>query len=141
MIKQKALAVKRIRIVLVISILLISVLLTSTSCRRDLNYIIGNKPNFRGIVVEIAEDSVTVRITISDDDALHKYSHVRVPLPPTYSDGDPGRLQQGDEVSVYYESILPTEDEQLADLQNVYAVFLVTPAGREIDVSRIFGVR
>ncbi len=129
---------KRVYIRILLLLMAVLLPLTLIACRPDLNYIIGHKPSFRGNVEQVAQDYITVRLTVSDDSRLATHSHVQIPMPPTYSDGDPGRLQLGDEVMVYYESLILGGEDDPVDVETVYAVFLITPAGREVDVSRLF---
>ena len=118
---------------LALSLALVLLLGCLTSCRRDLNYIISNKPSFEGVVVEVTQDAIMVQPTSMGDRAIASNETIRVPIATLYRDGSPGQLHIGDGVCIYYETIDHTKNGPC--VQSVYAIFLTDPAQRPSEIS------
>ena len=97
-------------------------------CRRDLNYIISNKPSFQGIVEEITDSAML--ITSNDLQGYEDETQCWVSLDIQYEDGK-AEYSIGDNVEVYYDGTI-AESFPL-QINTVYAVFIIEPADRSIN--------
>lgn len=107
-------------------VLLLALLLCG--CGRDMNWVISNEPCVRGVVEQIGMELVALRVTESDDPAL-------VPGDLVYAEKGT-RLNDckfaaeiGDEVAVYYDGTVETQD--VMQIRNVHGYVIITPANRE----------
>ena len=102
-------------------------------CDRSMNWVISNEPVVQGVVVEIGEEFVTLRVTKADWQALEKDALVRVARSTRLNDCK-FSAREGDEVAAYYDC-----DEgnwRAGAVPEIYAVHgycLITSAGREAE--------
>ncbi len=97
-------------------------------CNQSINDIIDNKPNVTGIVEELRDNHIIIRL-----DTMQGYSEgtlCEIPLNVEYKDSYTNMVV-GDEIVVYYDGeIMETYPLQIG---TVYAITLKTPADREIN--------
>lgn len=104
------------------------------ACGRDMNWVISNEPSVRGIVEEIGEDYVLIRVTEADDPAFAKGGLARAEKTTRLNDCK-FSAQLGDEVAVYYDD----SEQDLAvpggypRIRDVHGYCLLTPAERETE--------
>ena len=115
----------------ILSIVLLLALLLC-GCDRSMNWVISNEPSVRGIVTEIGGETVTLRVTQSDDPALSAGDVVAAEKATRLNDGK-FSAEIGDEVAVYYDSGTPVEPGGTPAIRNVHGYCLITPANREVE--------
>ena len=110
-------------------ILAFSIVLSFAACGRDINYIIGHEPSFRGVVTSIEEDRILIRVNHGEAiKAPHPY--VSVSLAVKNADGKYfGEV--GDEVEVYYDGTV--SDGEIGKVDHVYCILIMTPADRSME--------
>lgn len=116
----------------VILVMILSFACSFAACGRDINYIIGHEPSFRGVVTSIEEDRIL--ICVNHDEAIKEaHPYVSVSLAVKNADGKYfGTI--GDEVAVYYDGTI--SDGEIGMVDGVYCILIMTPAVREqVEVS------
>lgn len=116
----------------IVSIVLLLALLLCGCVKsgRDMNWVISNEPSVRGIVEEIGEETVTLRITRSDDPALSVGDVVLAEKATRLNDCS-FYANIGDEVEVFYDSGTPIDPNGTPAIRNIHGYCLITPAKRE----------
>lgn len=94
-------------------------------CRRDLNYIISNKPSVLGTVEEITDSAIL--ITCKDLEGYAQDTQCWVSLDVEYEDGL-SEYSVGDIVDVFYDGTI--NETYPLQINTVYAIFLQEPAER-----------
>ena len=103
-------------------------LIVFIGCRRDLNYIISNKPSVLGTVEEITDRAIL--ITCKDLEGYSQDVQCWVSLDVEYSDGLT-EYSVGDTVDVFYDGTIA--ESYPLQINKVYAIFLQEPADRTIN--------
>lgn len=111
-----------------------TLLLTCAGCNRDRKYLNQQKPYFRGTIQELNDDRLTVRITVSNHPSLMSVSNVTVDISPSYGNIANKKLQCGDTICVYYAPEKLWISQSYATLHAAYAIYLITPTGRPINI-------
>ena len=101
-----------------------------SACGRDMNWVISNEPSVRGIVEEIGEDYVMIRVTKADDPQL--VGLVKTEKATRLNDCSFNE-QVGDEVVVYYDSATAVTYGNVPEIRNIHGYCLTTPAKRETE--------
>lgn len=95
-------------------------------CGLSMDKVIATKPHFRGTVTELSETCMLVEV--AEGEEAHKSSdRIWVSLDIELPDGK-AQYHVGDEVCVYYDGSIA--ESYPAQVHKVYAVTIVTPAGR-----------
>ena len=113
---------------LMVIIISIVVILSFVGCRRDLNYIISNKPSVLGTVEEITENAIL--ITCHDLQGYEQDVQCWVSLDIQYEDGK-SEYSVGDTVDVFYDGTIA--ESYPLQINTVYAIFLQGPADRTVN--------
>ncbi len=100
-------------------------LILFAGCRRDLNYIISNKPSVLGTVEEITDSAML--ITCHDLQGYEQDVQCWVSLDVEYEDGL-SEYSIGDIVDVFYDGTIA--ESYPLQINTVYAIFLQEPADR-----------
>ncbi len=113
-----------------ITLILLSFLCTivMVGCRRDLNYIISNKPSVLGTVEEITDSAML--ITCHDLQGYEQDVQCWVSLDVEYEDGL-SEYSIGDIVDVFYDGTIA--ESYPLQINTVYAIFLQEPADRTVN--------
>lgn len=101
--------------------------LSACSRGRDMNWVISNEPSVRGIVEEIGEDYVLIRVTKADDPKL--VGLVRAEKATRLNDCKFSE-EVGDEVAVYYDSDTAVTYGAVPEIHDIHGYCLLTPANR-----------
>lgn len=116
-----------------IGIALLALLLLS-GCTKPLNMnTVLDEPNFAGVVTEVTEKTITVRVN-ADEEAYKSSDLIVVSLDVELKDGL-SEYAVGDEVRVYYDGSIA--ESYPAQVNKVYAITIVNQAHREIDFDDI----
>lgn len=112
-----------------ISALLLCLAVLLSGCGRDMNWVIDHEPCVRGVVEEIGEDSVLIRVSQADelDDIVGGL--VRVDIATRLQDCK-FSAQVGDEVAVYYDSGSAVTPGTIPEIHDIHGYTLITPADR-----------
>lgn len=115
----------------IVSIVLLLALLLCGCVKpgRDMNWVISNEPSVRGIVEEIGEETVALRITRSDDPALSVGDVVPAEKTTRLNDCK-FSANIGDEVEVFYDSGTPIDPNGTPAIRNIHGYCLINPADR-----------
>lgn len=103
-------------------------LILFAGCRRDLNYIISNKPSVLGTVEEITDSAIL--ITCHDLQGYEQDVQCWVSLDIQYEDGKTD-YNVGDIVDVFYDGTIA--ESYPLQINTVYAIFLQEPADRTVN--------
>ncbi len=103
-------------------------LILFASCRRDLNYIISNKPSVLGTIEEITDSAIL--ITCHDLQGYEQDVQCWVSLDVEYEDGL-SEYSIGDIVDVFYDGTIA--ESYPLQINIVYAIFLQEPADRTVN--------
>lgn len=109
-------------------VLLLALLLCG--CDRSMNWVISNEPSVRGIVEEVGEDWVLLRVTEADDPAYVPGNLVRAEKATRLNDCK-FAAEIGDEVAVYHDGTIEAAD--VPQLRNVHGYVIINPANREVE--------
>lgn len=101
-----------------------------SACSRDMNWVISNEPSVRGIVEEIGEDYVLIRVNKADE-IPHAVGGLARAEKATRLQDCKFAAQVGDEVAVYYDGTVSMGD--MPEIFGVHGYVLVTPANRETE--------
>lgn len=115
-----------------VCLLLLSCLfLFGAGCARDMNWVISNEPSVRGIVEQIGEDQVLIRVSQADDPAYAPGELVRADKETRLQDCK-FSAQVGDEVMVYYDDDIQHNAAPggYPAIHDVHGYVLVTPINR-----------
>ena len=92
-----------------------------TGCARTVGDIVASKPCVKGVVVEVTEQAITIRV--DEDEEEHKSSDViRVSLAVQYPDSMT-HFKINDQVAVYYDGNIA--ESYPAQINTVYAITTV----------------
>ena len=116
--KQKA-AVIILICVLAAVLILLSTAYLSNPLNRDINYLIGHAPSFKGVVSAAYDGCISVTVNY-DDPIYSQYREVLVSLNVTHKDSSRS-FSVGDEVYVYYNGTI-TNDDGKPTVELVYAI-------------------
>ncbi|MBQ3161783.1 MAG: hypothetical protein IJC04_06615 [Oscillospiraceae bacterium] len=103
-------------------------LILFAGCRRDLNYIISNKPSVLGTVEEITDSALL--ITCHDLQGYEQDVQCWISLDIQYEDGL-SDYSVGDIVDVFYDGTIA--ESYPLQINTVYAIFLQEPADRTVN--------
>ncbi|MBQ8786640.1 MAG: hypothetical protein IJZ61_03285 [Oscillospiraceae bacterium] len=112
-------------ILILLSVLCIIVM---AGCRRDLNYIISNKPSVLGTVEEITDSAML--ITCHDLQGYEQDVQCWVSLDIQYEDGK-SEYSVGDTVDIFYDGTIA--ESYPLQINTVYAIFLQEPVDRTVN--------
>lgn len=112
----------------VVTILLCLTTLLS-GCGRSMNWVIDNEPCVRGVVEEIGEDYVLIRVSEADAPEIAVGGLVRADKATRLEDCK-FSAQVGDEVAVYYDSGSAVTPGAVPEIHEVHGYTLITPASR-----------
>lgn len=101
------------------ALLLAALLLLGTGCSRDMNWVISNEPRVRGVVEEIGEEYVLLRVLEADDPSLPEGSLVRAEKETRLSDCM-FNAHVGQEVYVYYDGDIPVTPGTVPEVHGVH---------------------
>lgn len=106
--------------------MLVVILVSLASCSRSMNYVIDNEPHFAGIVEEVIDDYVVVKVNKNESifkDYPTVYASLDVELADSYLD-----FEVGDEIVIYYDGNISNGTP--AKAEKVYAITIITPQNR-----------
>ena len=109
-------------------LLLVICAFVMSGCRRDLNYIISNKPSVLGTIEEITDSAIL--ITCHDLQGYEQDVQCWVSLDVEYEDGL-SEYSVGDIVDVFYDGTIA--ESYPLQINTVYAIFLQEPADRIVN--------
>ncbi len=104
-----------------IVLMVFAVFFSMVGCRRSMDYVISNEPDFAGIVKEVTEDYVVV--TVNDDESIY------VDYPIVYASLDVEQedscldFRAGDEIQIFYDGNISDGDP--AKVETVYAICVI----------------
>lgn len=105
---------------LIFIILILSIIMTGCSKPRDMDSIM-DEPNFAGIVEEVYDQSILVRVNEGEEE-LRSSDLIRISLDAEIEDSQTD-FHIGDEVRVYYDGTVA--ESYPAQISKVYAIVLV----------------
>ena len=100
-------------------------LMSTAGCGRTMDYIVANEPSVTGIVEEVHDKYILVHM---ETDGYPNGADCTVSLDAENKDSMT-HFRVGDEVVVYYDGAIAESDP--LHIGTVYAITLLTPAGRE----------
>ena len=110
-------------------ILVIICVMGLTGCTRTMDDVIGKEPELVGIVDEVLDNKVLVKVDPSEAE-YDNFTVVIVPLEVEIADSYLN-CSVGDEIIVYYDGSII--DGEPAVVERVYAITLKTPADRTVN--------
>lgn len=118
------------RIVILFAALIMALALHG--CSRDMNWVISNEPSVRGVVEEIGEDYVLIRVNEADAAQVAVGGLARAEKATRLEDCK-FAAQVGDEVVVYYDSGTAVTPGTVPEIREVHGYIIMTPANRETE--------
>lgn len=112
-----------------VAIVLLCLAALLSGCSRDMNWVVDHEPCVRGIVEEIGEDYVLIRVTEADELEGAAGGLVRADKATRLQDCV-FSAQVGDEVAVYYDSGSAVTPGGIPEIHEVHGYTLITSAGR-----------
>lgn len=112
-----------------VSALLLCLAVLLSGCGRDMNWVMGHEPCVRGIVEEIGEDHVLIRVSQADAPEIAVGGLVRADKATRLQDCK-FSAQVGDEVAVYYDGSGTVMSGTVPEIHDVHGYCLIAPAER-----------
>ena len=114
----------------VFALLMAALLLLGAGCSRDMNWVISNEPSVWGVVEEIGDEWILLRVTRADNGGVAVGALVRAERATRLQDCK-FSAQVGDEVAVYYDSDTSLVLGAVPEIHEVHGYTLVVPVQRE----------